>query len=101
MNVELNEEGYTLDGKWKLVPVEADSKMLDSGVAMALNVSVHGQGGWSKYISGLYCQLLNNSPKPELRGHGKGYSETWCKQCGASLFKKDHLISCPTLKSKL
>lgn len=51
-------EGYTL------APVEPTPEMLDAGVAMALQVSVHGEGGWSKYLAGLYKQMLSASPKP-------------------------------------
>lgn len=38
--------------------IEAQAKpsraMIDAGVAFALNVSVHGEGGWSKYVEALY-----------------------------------------------
>lgn len=50
---------------WQLVPVEPAASMIDAGVAMALQVSVHGEGGWSKYLSGLYKQMLYASPEPE------------------------------------
>jgi len=49
---------------WQLVPVEPAASMIDAGVAMALQVSVHGEGGWSKYLRGLYKQMLSASPKP-------------------------------------
>ena len=48
-----------------LAPKEPTASMLDAGVAMALQVSVHGEGGWSKYLRGLYKQMLSASPKPE------------------------------------
>ena len=48
-----------------LAPKEPTASMLDAGVAMALQVSVHGEGGWSKYLLGLYKQMLSASPKPE------------------------------------
>lgn len=51
-------EGYCL------APKEPTASMLDAGVAMALQVSVHGEGGWSKYLSGLYRQMLSAPPKP-------------------------------------
>lgn len=51
-------EGYCL------APKEPTASMLDAGVAMALQVSVHGEGGWSKYLLGLYKQMLSASPKP-------------------------------------
>ena len=41
-----------------LVPVEPTEAMLDAAVAMALQVSVSGQGGWTKYAAGLYAQML-------------------------------------------
>jgi hypothetical protein len=41
-----------------LVPVEPTEAMLDAAVAMALQVSVSGQGGWTKYVAGLYAQML-------------------------------------------
>ena len=41
-----------------LVPVEPTDEMLDAGVAMALNVTITGQGGWTNYIRGLYKQML-------------------------------------------
>lgn len=46
-------------------PLEPTDAMIDAGVAMALQVSVHGQGGWSKYINGLYKQMIAARPKPE------------------------------------
>jgi len=46
----------------RLVPIEATTAMIDAGVAMALQVTVHGQGGWRKYISGLYSQMLSSAP---------------------------------------
>jgi hypothetical protein len=52
-------EGYVL------APADPTSTMLDAGVAMALQVSVHGEGGWSKYLTGLYKQMLSAAPKPE------------------------------------
>lgn len=51
-------EGY------QLAPIEPTESMLDAGVAMALQVSVQGEGGWSKYLRGLYKQMLSASPKP-------------------------------------
>lgn len=48
-----------------LVPEEPTASMIDAGVAMALRVSVHGEGGWSKYLRGLYKQMLSASPKQE------------------------------------
>lgn len=42
-----------------LVPIEPTTAMLDAGVAMALQVSVSGEGGWSKYLSGLWQQMLS------------------------------------------
>lgn len=43
------------------MPGEPSDKMLDAGVAMALQVSVHGEGGWSRYIAALYRQLIANA----------------------------------------
>lgn len=51
-------EGY------QLAPMEPTESMIDAGVAMALQVSVQGEGGWSKYLLGLYKQMLSASPKP-------------------------------------
>lgn len=48
---------------FQIVPIEPTPSMLDAGVAMALQVSVHGQGGWSKYIAALYAQLLSAAPQ--------------------------------------
>lgn len=39
------------------VPNEPTEAMVDAGVAMALQVSVHGEGGWSNYVRGLYKQM--------------------------------------------
>ena len=52
-------EGYVI------APTDPTPTMLDAGVAMALQVSVHGEGGWSKYLTGLYKQMLSAAPKPE------------------------------------
>ena len=43
---------------WTLCPDEPKDAMLDRGVAMALNVTVTGEGGWSKYIRALYLTML-------------------------------------------
>lgn len=53
--LQLIAEGYTV------APFEPTHKMLDAGVAMALQVSVSGEGGWSKYIRGLYRQMISAS----------------------------------------
>ena len=50
-------EGYVI------APIEPTDAMLDAGVAMALQLSVHGEGGWSKYLGGLYKQMLSASKK--------------------------------------
>lgn len=116
MNVELNEEGYTLDGKWKLVPVSATKEMVD---AYDKNYEI-GSFDYSAYNS-----MIAASPKPSLQEEivfdndymkitGKRIgeieiggeilpefnSEKWCKQCGAPV-PSVHLQNCPTLKSKL
>lgn len=52
----------TLEG-YALAPLDPDEAMIDAGVAMALQVSVHGQDGWSKYITGLYKQMIAARPK--------------------------------------
>lgn len=40
------------------VPIDPTEAMIDAGVAMALQVSVHGQGGWSNYVRDLYKQMV-------------------------------------------
>lgn len=44
-------------------PLEPTDAMIDAGVALALQVSVHGQDGWGKYITGLYKQMIAARPK--------------------------------------
>jgi hypothetical protein len=63
------ENGYSAETIWKdllgtlrhhgyvLLPVKPTEGMLDSGVALALNVTVTGEGGWTKYISALYTAM--------------------------------------------
>ena len=46
-------EGYVL------VPVEPTEAMIDAGVYVAMAASVHGNGGWNKYMRGLYKALLS------------------------------------------
>jgi hypothetical protein len=48
---------------WRLVPEKADTKMIDVGVVMASQVSVHGRGGWSNYIAALYELILSAAPQ--------------------------------------
>ena len=51
--------------------------MIDAGVAFALNVSVHGEGGWSKYVAELYRTMevarLRETPPLAIREHTEGW----------------------------
>lgn len=58
--------------EYKSVPVEPTEKMIDAGVAMALQVSVHGYGGWSKYVRALYQQMLSHAPESAEPEHIHG-----------------------------
>lgn len=66
MKVELTEEGYTLDGKWKLVPVEPTLEMyanilFDGDIDMAIKKqNVCSEYGYD------YKDILRFSPKPDL-----------------------------------
>lgn len=105
MNVELNEEGYTPDGKWKLVPVHATLEM--------------GHAYGDDFLYSSYNDMIAASPKPEFKD--KSYKrigdihiggeitaefeqagkEMWCKSCGSGVGFEDHLPSCPTLANKI
>ncbi|WP_261118916.1 hypothetical protein [Serratia ficaria] len=59
MKVELTEDGYTPDGKWKLVPVEPSSEQrLASKRYRAKNKIPTGPG--------IYKVMIQFSPKPEF-----------------------------------
>lgn len=88
-------------GGWKLVPIEPTSAMLDAGVAMALQVSVHGQGGWSKYIAALYAQLLKAAPQasaeqPKKNGITQVMRDIQSSECN---HKDQTCMNCHTYKS--
>ena len=63
MKVELTEEGYTLDGKWLLVPVELRNIPRLRGQREAIN-----QTGNPLWLSEVYSAILRASPKPDLSG---------------------------------
>ena len=46
-------EGYVL------VPVEPTPEMLSAGLDVALSSSVHGRGGWGRYLDALYKTMLS------------------------------------------
>ena len=62
-----NKQAAAIPAGYVLAPTDPTRTMLDAGVAMALQVSVHGEGGWSKYLTGLYKQMLSAAPKPEVK----------------------------------
>lgn len=49
---------------WVLVPVEPTEAMVDRFVSRALCVSVHGDGGWSKYARQQWATMLSAVPTP-------------------------------------
>lgn len=52
---------------WVLVPVEPTEEMIDRFVSRALCVSVHGDGGWSKYAREQWSAMLSAVPAlPDL-----------------------------------
>lgn len=71
MNIELDENGYTKDGKWKLVPVEHIEKR--------------------EYKRSGEIQI-DDDLLPE-------FAEMWCRSCGDVV--PSHLKNCPTLMSKI
>jgi len=94
MNIELNEEGYTTCGNWKLVPVIPTPEMMN-----VIDSSV------IKYKN--YSAILRESPKPEMQQKQKRigdihiggeilpeFKDDWCRQCGCSV---GHLSSCTML----
>ena len=46
------------DAATALVPKVPTSAMLDAAVALALNVTVHGAGGWSNYMRDVWGAML-------------------------------------------
>lgn len=128
MQVELDEQGYTLDKKWKLVPVEPSIEMI-AAIGFGGNVDIAiGHGSICQGVVDNYKSAIEISAVPDLSGiqivkniHVGGellpeFKEpesiikyksdvkvsVWCKQCGADFINGNkHLLSCPTLKSKL
>ena len=49
-----------------IAPIIPTAKMLDVAVSYALNVSVHGEGGWSKYMANIYQRMIEVIPQPCL-----------------------------------
>lgn len=47
-----------------IVPKEPSEAMLDRFVSRALNVSVHGDGGWTKYGREQYRAMIEAAPNP-------------------------------------
>lgn len=78
MQIELTEEGYTLDGKWKLVPVECTREMIDK--------LPKGKAGKTVTIGSKYNDLVSISPKPD-------FNIDWCNFCGATI-GDEHLPMC-------
>jgi len=56
---------YAIPSTHRVVPAEPSAAMIDAGVAMALQISVEGEGGWSKYIEALYKQLISAATQPK------------------------------------
>lgn len=48
---------------WQLVPKEPTPAMLDSAVAYALNVQIHGEYGWTPYMRDLWNCMLAAAPE--------------------------------------
>lgn len=48
---------------WQLVPEEPTPEMLDVAVSYALNVSVHGEGGWSNYMRTIWQRMIAAAPE--------------------------------------
>lgn len=123
MNVELNEEGYTLDSKYRLVPTNPDHSSIK---AMAESKAIDDEGeyecimdlidfsGENKLHTALrfaYFEAVDKAPKPEinngldiieesLQSTGRYFGYLYCRHCGAE-WSHFHLPNCPTLKSKL
>jgi|SRR6185312_3793459 len=47
-----------------MVPRVPTSAMLDRAVALALNVTIHGAGGWSNYMCDVWNCMLAAAPQP-------------------------------------
>lgn len=47
---------------------EPSTTMVDAGVAYALNVSIHGEGGWSRYVEAKYRAMIDAAlSEPSIR----------------------------------
>lgn len=115
MQVELDEQGYTLDKKWKLVPVYITEEMKTAFKSFSYNGNMINLG---------YIVMIDSSPKLVFEGPDfkterqprigdihiggeiteefeKAGKEMWCKHCGSGISFENHLPSCPTLVNKI
>lgn len=58
------------DAGLAIVPIEPTSAMIDRFVSRALQVSIHGEGGWSEYACNQWKQMVSAAIASGAHDHG-------------------------------